>query len=152
MRILRPIGVLLAIVGALLLGLVAFSHPGRVAAITLLLLPDMFPTSPLRPLTWITQAPSFDEYSYDFSIGHVDSDVYLPAGGDRHGALIMLLGAVGFPRRDPALGRFADGRSRAGAVVMIPESSNLQQGEIQPGEVDGLLQAVAYLRDRPEVD
>jgi len=64
----------------------------------------------------------------------------------------LLLGAVGYPRRDPALVRFADGLSRAGAVVMIPESSNLQQGDILPGEVDGLLQAVAYLRARPEVD
>ena len=132
--------------------LVALTHPGRVAAKTLLLLPDMFPNSPLRPLAWVTGSPRVEEYNYDFSEGHVDSDVYLPPVGGRHGALILLLGAVGYPRRDPALVRFADGLSRAGAVVMIPESSNLQQGDILPGEVDGLLQAVAYLRTRPEVD
>jgi acetyl esterase/lipase len=132
--------------------LVVLTHPGRVAAKTLLLLPDMFPNSPLRPLAWVTGPPRVEEYNYDFSVGHVDSDVYLPAAGGRHGALILLLGAVGFPRRDPALVRFADGLSRAGAVVLIPESSNLQQGDILPGEVDGLLQAVTYLRARPEVD
>src|SRR5215208_2023157 len=87
--------------GLLLLVLVGLIHPWRVAAKTLLLLPDMFPTSPVRPLTWITATPGFDEYNYDFPAGHVDSDLYLPAGGDRHGALILLLGAVGYPRRDP---------------------------------------------------
>src|SRR5437764_7912659 len=138
-------------VALFLLLLVALTHPGRVAAKTLLLLPDMFPNSPLRPLTWVTGTPKVEEYNYDFSVGHVDSDVYLPAAGGRHGALILLLGAVGYPRRDPALVRFADGLSRAGAVVMIPESRNLQQGDILPSAVDGLLGAVAYLRTRPEV-
>jgi dienelactone hydrolase len=143
------IGLFLALA---LLVLVSVVHPWRVAAKTLLLLPDMFPTSPIRPLTWVTPPPRIEEYNYDFSVGHIDSDVYLPASGGQHGALILLLGAVGFPRRDPTLVRFADGLSRAGAVVMIPQSSNLQEGEIVPGEVDGLVQALAYLQARPEVD
>jgi acetyl esterase/lipase len=147
-RIFR-VGLLLALV---LLILVTVVHPWRVAAKTLLLLPDMFPTSPIRPLTWITPPPRLEEYNYDFAVGHIDSDIYLPASSGQHGALILLLGAVGFPRRDPTLVRFADGLSRAGAVVMIPESSNLQQGEILPGEVDGLVQALDYLQGRPEVD
>jgi acetyl esterase/lipase len=138
--------------GLLLVLVVSTIHPLRVGAKTLLLLPDMFPTSPIRPLTWITPAPRMEEYNYDFSVGHIDSDIYFPAWGRRHGALILLLGAVGYPRREPTLVRFADGLSRAGSVVMIPESSNLQQGEILPREVDSLVQAVAYLRSRPEVD
>lgn len=128
------------------------THPGRVAVKTVLLLPSMFPNAPVRPLEWLTAAPRREEYSYDIPGGHVDSDVYRPVGGGRHGAVIVLLGAVGYPRRDPALVRFAEGLSRAGAVVMVPESSNLQQGEIRPEEIEGLLHAVAYLRARPEVD
>jgi dienelactone hydrolase len=143
-----PLLVLLAST-LLVLGL---SHPGRVAFKTLLLLPDMFPTSPVRPLTWFTPEPRREEYNYDFSVGRVESDVYFPADGDRHGALILFLGAVGYPRREPALVRLADGLSRAGAVVMIPESSNLQQGDILPRETDGLIEAARYLREREEVD
>jgi dienelactone hydrolase len=138
--------------GLVALALVILVHPLRVGAKTLMLLPDLFPGSPVRPLTWVTPEPRVEEYNFDFSAGHVDSDVYLPSSPGRHGAVIVLLGAVGYPRRDPALVRFANGLSRAGAVVMIPESSNLQQGEILPGEVDGLLQAVSYLRSRPEVE
>lgn len=137
---------------ALLLLLGAASHPGRVAVKTALLLPSMFPNAPLRPLEWLGAAPRREEYSYAVAGAHVDSDVYLPAGAGRHGAVIVLLGAVGYPRRDPALVRFAEGLSRAGAVVMVLESRVLQQGEIHPEEVERLLHAVAYLRARPEVD
>ena len=69
--------------GALLLVLLAstllalgLSHPGRVAIKTLLLLPDMFPTSPVRPLTWFTPEPRREEYDYNFSVGRVESDIY----------------------------------------------------------------------------
>jgi acetyl esterase/lipase len=48
--------------------------------------------------------------------------------------------------------RFGEALARAGAVVMIPESETLSSGDITPGEVDNLLQALAYLRARPEVD
>ena len=137
---------------ALLIVLPLLTHPGRVAAKTLLLLPDMFPNSPVRPLTWVSGAPRLEERSFDWPGGHIDADLYLPASGGRHGALVLLLGAVGFPRRDPALVRFADGLSRAGAVVMIPESTNLQNGDILPTEVEGLILAVEHLRSRPEVD
>lgn len=143
---------LIPVVLALLVLLPLLTHPGRVAAKTLLLLPDMFPTSPVRPLTWVSGPPRLEEQTFDWPTGRIDADVYLPAAGGRHGAIILLLGAVGFPRRDPALVRFADGLSRAGAVVMIPESANLQNGDILPTEVEGLMMAVEYLRARPEVD
>ena len=151
LRPIRParLALTLLVLTLLLFGL---THPGRVAVKTLLLLPDMFPTSPLRPLTWLTGPPRFEEVAFDYPAGHIDADVYLPAEGDQHGALILLLGAVGFPRRDPSLVRFADGLSRAGAVVLIPESSNLAQGVITAGDVEGLLQVVGHLRTRPDVD
>jgi acetyl esterase/lipase len=150
-RLEHPLTLALLALAVLVAAMLA-SHPGRVAAKTLLLLPDMFPTSPIRPLTWLTGTPGFDEYSFQFPAGQVDADVYLPPRPGRHGAVILLLGAVGYPRRDPTLVRFADGLARAGAVVMIPESSNLQQGDILPEETEGLQAAVDYLRSRPEVD
>lgn len=128
------------------------SHPGQVALRTLLLLPDLFPGSPVRPLTLLSGPPTMIEHNYTIPTGTVEADVYLPAGGGRHGAMVMLLGAVGFPRRDPVLLRLADGLSRAGMVVMIPESSGLQNGVIDPREVDGLVEAVRFLAERPEVD
>ncbi|MCC7103841.1 MAG: dienelactone hydrolase family protein [Chloroflexi bacterium] len=116
------------------------------------MLTDLFPGSPVRPLTLISSPPRTVEHNYDVASGHVEADVYLPAGGGKHGALVLFLGAVGFSRRDPVLTRLADGLSRAGAVVMIPESSALASGTIDPREPDTLIEAVRFLADQPEVD
>lgn len=132
--------------------LAALTHPGRVAVKTLLLLPDLFPESPVRPLTWFTPAPVREEYRFEYPTGRVEADVYRPADDGRHGAMVLLLGARPFPKRHPALVRFADGLARAGAVVMIPESSNLLEGRILPEEREAIVQAFQLLRSRPYVD
>ena len=92
------------------------------------------------------------EYNFDIVTGRVESDVYVPDSRGPHGAIVLLLGAVGFPRREPIIVRLLDGISRAGAVVMVVQSSGLQNGVIDPREVDGLVEAVRFLADRPEVD
>src|SRR5262249_4821589 len=90
-RMIRPARLVPALLVLLALVL-AFSHPGQVALKTLLLLPDMFPTSPVRPLTWLTGPPRLEEVAFDYPAGHLDADVYLPAEDGPHGALILLLG------------------------------------------------------------
>jgi pimeloyl-ACP methyl ester carboxylesterase len=85
-------------------------------------------------------------------VGRVDGDLYVPGAGGRHGALILLLGARPLGRDEPILVRFAEGLSRAGAVVMIPASSNLAAGHVPPEEVDAIVEEVALLRARDDVD
>jgi acetyl esterase/lipase len=125
--------------------------PGRLVLKTLLILPELFPEAPARPLLWVSAPPRQEEYPYRSLAGSVESDLYLPAGDGPHGAVIVYTGVFGV-RRAPALVRFGETLARSGAVVMIPESSTLQAGDISPAEVDTLLQALAYLRQRPEVD
>ncbi|MBI4494096.1 MAG: hypothetical protein HY690_15015 [Chloroflexi bacterium] len=137
---------------ALLLVLALLSHPGQVAARSLLLLPDLFPDSPVRPLAWLTPSPERETLRYGYSAGQVEADVYHPAAGGRHGAAILELGARPVPKRDPLLVRFADGLARAGSVVMIPESDNLVAGRVLPQERDALVLAFQRLRAMADVD
>jgi dienelactone hydrolase len=146
----RAVRVALALT-TVFLALALLLPPGRVAVKVLAVLPEIFPDAPARPLTWVTPAPAREELSYDFPGGHMDSDLYLPAGDGPHGAVI-LYGGVFALRRDPSMVRFAEALSRAGAVVLVPESNGLLEGAITPEEVDGLLDAVAYLGTRAEVD
>ena len=141
---------LLVVLLALLIGMAA-SHPGRVGIKTLLILPEALPDPPARPLLWVTRQPIREEHAFESAAGHVDVDLYLPAGGGRHGAIVLYTGAFGL-RRDLAFVQVAEGLARAGAVVMVPESEALRSGELRPEEVDTLLKAVAFLRARPEVD
>jgi acetyl esterase/lipase len=140
------IGAILALTVGMLL-----THPGRVAMKTVLLLPELLPDPPFRPLLWVTSPPRHEEHGYDSAVGHVDFDLYLPSSKGKHGSVILYTGAFGL-RSDPSFVQFAEALARSGAVVMVPESAALRAGEILPGEVDALRQALAYLRGRPEVD
>ena len=142
---------LLAVLGLLVLLLVA-SHPGRVAIKSVLLLPEVFSQVPVRPLTWLTPEPRRETFAFDYSVGRVEGDLYLPGGPGRHGALILILGARPVANDAPILVRFAEGLSRIGAVVMVPASSNLAEGLVPPEEVDAIVEQVALLRSRDDVD
>jgi dienelactone hydrolase len=137
--------------GLLLGATIAFTPTGRVATKAILILPEVFPSAPVRPLLWFSSPPAQEEYSYTAADGQVDCDLYLPGGVGPHGSVILYTGAFGL-RRDPGFVQFAEALARSGAVVLAPESSALRAGEISPEEVGSLLEAVAYLRGRPEVD
>jgi dienelactone hydrolase len=150
----RLLGAVKLLTIGLLMGLATgaiLTHPGRVAVKSLLILPELFPDAPARPLQWVSAPPRHERYDYDSPAGQVQSDLYLPAGGGPHGAIIIYTGAFGL-RSEPSVARFGEALARAGAVVMIPESETLRSGDLTPGEVGNLLHALAYLRSRPEVD
>ena len=135
----------------MLVATLAFTDAGRVAAKAILIMPEVFPSAPVRPLLWLSSPPAHEEFSYIASDGQVDCDLYVPGGAGSHGGVILYTGAFGL-RRDPAFVQFAEALARSGAVVLVPESSALRAGEILTEEADSLLQAVDYLRARTEVD
>ena len=118
----------------------------------MLLLPEVFSQVPVRPLTWLTPTPRQETFAFDYSVGRVEGDLYLPGAAGRHGALILILGARPVANDAPVLVRFAEGLSRIGAVVMVPASSNLAAGLVPPEEVDAIVDEVALLRARDDVD
>lgn len=143
---------LAAVLAALLLAALVLTQPGRVAAKSVLLLPDLFPTSPLRPLAWLTPEPWVETITFDYAGGQAEADIYHPGPGGRRGALIVELGAWKVPKTDPALVRFANGLARAGAVVLVPESADLRAGRVLPEERDALVQAFLRLQAMDDVD
>jgi pimeloyl-ACP methyl ester carboxylesterase len=142
----------IALVALVLVGLLAATHPGRVAVKSVLLLPEAFSAVPVRPLAWITPQPRRETFLFDYSVGVVEGDLYAPSVAGRHGALVLILGARPLDRDDPILVRFAEGLSRAGALVMIPASSTLAEGRVLPEEVDAIARSVAFLEERDDVD
>ncbi|MFN8523982.1 MAG: hypothetical protein U0821_12855 [Chloroflexota bacterium] len=129
-----------------------YARPVRVAATSILLLPEIFENAPSRPLRWITEPPRREEIALRYSAGSVIGDLYVPATAGPHGAVILLLGARPAPRDDPTLTRFAEALGRAGAVVMVSESSNLSNGLVLPQEVDAVAEQIALLQARADVD
>jgi dienelactone hydrolase len=137
---------------ALLVLLLAFTHPVRVGLLALAVLPSAIESLPVDPLVQLTAKPSRESFAFEYAAGTVEGDVYSPGRGGRHGALILILGARPLDREDPTLVRFAEGLSRIGLVVLIPASSGLAAGRIVIEEVDAVVREVDLLQARPDVD
>lgn len=141
---------LFAFAGGLIALVVAGWHPARVAVQAILLLPAMFPSAPFDPLD-LAPAPVREQHTYTYSAGAVDAELFAPRGGQRHGAIVLLLGAGDLPRSDLAI-RFADALARLGIVTLVPESSGMLAERMTFDEVDALRSSLDLLVDRPEVD
>jgi hypothetical protein len=126
-------------------------HPARVAGQSLLLLPSMFPSAPVDPLTVLTAAPRRTSHAFDYSVGSIRADIFHPAGGGKHGAIVLLLGIGDLPRSDLAV-RFAEGLARLGVVVMLPEQSGLLAQRLTIDEVDGLRACFELVAAQEDVD
>jgi dienelactone hydrolase len=135
-----------------LLVLLAFTHPVRVALLALAVLPSAIGSLPFDPLVHLTPQPVRESFAFDYPVGTVEGDIYSPGRGGQHGAVILILGARPLDRDEPTLVRFAEGLSRAGLVVMIPASSGLAAGRIVIEEVDAVVGEVELLQARSDVD
>ncbi len=145
----RRIVLLVALIVIVLFGA---SHPGRVAIKSLLLLPNLFPGSTVRPLNWVSGTPRVETFEFDYAAGRVSVDVYHPASGGQHGAVLLVLGARSRPNDDPSVVGFADGLARAGTVVAVPESASLIAGHVLPDDAGMLVTSFQRLREMPDVD
>jgi hypothetical protein len=141
---------------ALFLGVVAIVamlgvwHPARVAAQALVLLPALFPSAPVDPLA-LTAAPVREMRTSAYAAGTVDSLIFHPASGGRHGAIMLLLGAGDLPRSDLAI-HFAEALARLGVVTMLPESSGMLAERLTFDEVDAIRVSLDTLRSEQDVD
>jgi dipeptidyl aminopeptidase/acylaminoacyl peptidase len=137
----------------LLLCTLALWRPARVAVQALLLLPALFPSTPVDPLALVTPPPRHEQQSLTYAdgTGTVDTQLYAPSDGGRHGAIVLLLGAGDLPRSDLAV-RFAEALARLGVVVSVPESSGMLAERMSFDEVDAIRASVNALRARPDVD
>jgi acetyl esterase/lipase len=145
------IGIFLVVVVALLGGLWANRYT-RVALTTASMMPDMFVDLPVSPLKLTTSEPIKEEVTFYNGSQEVTADLYRPSDGDRHGAVVVVIGAAPQARTDPRAVRLAKSAARAGTVVMIPDLKHLLRDELVPEDVEALVAAFLYLRGQQFVD
>jgi dienelactone hydrolase len=125
---------------------------GRTTTKSLLLLPNLIPNAPIRPINWVTRTP--DQTVVSFTDGEESwmADVYIPATEGPHPAIIVSLGVTPGGSEDDRIRRLGDGLARMGTVVLIPYSDNLNEKRVTLQEVDLLVAAFGHLEQRPDVD
>jgi acetyl esterase/lipase len=145
------IGVFLVLFVALVAGLWANRYT-RVALTTASIMPDLFVDVPVSPLKLTTSDPIKEEVTFYYGSQEAVADIYRPADGGRHGAMVVVIGAAPQARTDPRAVRLARNAARAGVVVMIPELKHLLHDEMVPDEIEELVAAFRYLRGQEFVD
>ncbi|NOZ06380.1 MAG: hypothetical protein GXP41_08540 [Chloroflexi bacterium] len=121
--------------------------PGRTAVEAALLVADVLPAVPVSPLELVTRPPRFEQVSYTAGGTTNLADLYRPPDDRPHSAIILALGFYPDYTEAPLAG-LAQALAREGIVVMMPHSTALEQGHLAPEEVESLVAAFQYLRQR----
>jgi len=146
-----PLLAVLAVLGALAAGLFG-THYGRLAFTSAAFLPDLMVDLPVRPVTWFTSDPVRERITLHYADGKtMPADIYRPPHG-RHGAIVFVMGAPPLEPDDSRLIRLADSTARAGYVMIIPFSPDLENELIAREEPDAYVAAFQYLRQQSYVD
>jgi acetyl esterase/lipase len=120
-----PILVVLALAAGLLAGCWLLAPPARGAVRTARLMPAFFAGLPVQPEAWGREPPAVSVEPIAAS-GPASLHIYRPREG-RYPALIFSLGVNPAPPDDPRVVRLLAGLARAGLVVMLLQSTALDQ-------------------------
>src|SRR3990167_10315953 len=123
--ILINLAVILAIVAGLA---VFFTTPfGQPALKTILLVPEVVPSFPVKPLGWVSKAPAVSEVNLQVGDKDIKADLYKPQDNKMHPAIVFTLGTV-ITRKDETVAKFAKTLSRLGLVVLVPDLPDFLSG------------------------
>ena len=150
MRMLRRISLLFLIFGLLATSCLTSAQERSIFK-SALLLTEVLPQIPIKPLTFIGEPIREEHTVYGGADPALSGDLYLPSGAGPYGAILIYLG-IASPADDPYAQALVRGLAKQGIVVLVHQSSRMEAGIIDTSEIEGIVQAVRYLHGRPEVD
>ena len=114
---------------------------------------QVLPTVPIKPSQWFTAMPERREISYPLDNGGTGiADLYIPADGDKHSAVLFFLGVNPAGKDDERIVNLGNAVARTGIVVMIPWSERMAQRRVTEQEAGDLVKGFEYLRSLDMVD
>ena len=108
---------------------------------------------PIQPQSWFTNEPVRREVTYPQAGNTGVADIYRIPDDRERAAVLLFLGANAAGREDEDVVNLGNALARAGFVVMFHWSPTMAlQYNIDPSEIDNLVWAFQYLREREFVD
>ena len=130
--------------------------PGRAVVKALLFIPEIVPGVPVRPQQWLVGEPTYQPVRFPAGDTEGGGDLYIPAGGGKHPAVVLFFGVIPAGPAgpdDPRIVNLAQGLARSNMVVLIPWSDVMTASyRLDPGAVDLLVGAFRYLEEHPAVN
>ena len=118
----------------------------------MVLLLKVYPMLPSRPVDWVTPSPVVERVTYPTQDGTAEGDLYRPASGGPHPALLVCLGVVPFAVEHPQVPRLGAALARAGVAALRHWSPAMRDLSFDPEDVENLALAYRWLSERPDVD
>lgn len=131
---------------------------GRVGVEAAIYLPDMVlqVPVPIRPVELLTDKPAREHVEIPYVSRNgprtVEADLYTPAHGRDHVAVVFSMGAPPLALEDDRLVRIAEDSARSGVVMLVPFSERLDDELIEPEEIDALVAEFQYVQRVAGVD
>ena len=130
----------------------SFTPQGRAGFHTVLFVMQ-FLEVPVQPQPWFTKEPVRREVTYPQAVGTGVADIYRIPDDKERAAVLLFLGANAAGRDDEDVVNLGNALARAGFVAMFHWSPTMAlQYNIDPSEIENLVWAYQYLREREFVD
>ena len=124
---------------------------GRSSIKAFLFIPQVISGAP-RPLEYVTPSPSRESINFLTLNGQqAKADLYIPAGKNRHPAVVFFMGVIPPDSDDSRIIALAEGLARTGMIVMIPWLDTQYNNRIEESDIAKLVDAFIYLEDHPQV-
>jgi acetyl esterase/lipase len=137
----RVLGVGLAATAAILVAPFA-----RDAAVTALLMTQLL--RPLQPgfLERLTAPPEEVRLTFQGTRRPMEANLYVPSGGGRHAAVLLVHGVVETGKDDRRMVWLARLLARAGFVVLVPDFLGFKSLRLRVSDIGEMVDAVSHLR------
>ena len=129
-----------------------WARPIETHAKTLLLLSEVFPQAPVKPLSVLTDPPVHRKIQLASQQGTIVADLFVPTPRSGHSgrhttpAVMLAMGVKTKARDKPLLLNFAQALSRLGYVVLWPRLQALDQGLSMLEQPDTFIVSFRYLK------
>ena len=142
----------LVLLSSLLSLFLTFTPQGRAGFHTVLFVLQVLEV-PVQPQPWFTREPVRLEVTYPQADGTGVADIYRIPDDKERAAVLLFLGANAAGRDDEDVVNLGNALARAGFVAMFHWSPTMAlQSNIDPSELENLVWAFQYLRERQFVD
>ena len=140
------------VLSSLLILFLTFTPQGRAGFHTVLFVLQILEV-PVKPQPWFTKEPVRREVTYPQADGTGVADIYRIPDDKERAAVLLFLGANAAGRDDKDVVNLGNALARAGFVAMFHWSPTMAlQFNIDPTEIENLVWAFQYLREREFVD
>lgn len=140
--ILINLAIVLAVVAVLA---IFFATPfGRPVFKTILLIPEVLPEFPVKPLKFFSKEPKIEEISLQIPGKEIKADLYRPNDNKRHPGLVVALG-TDVTRKNSVLVPVVHALARLGFVVLVPDLPDFISGFVWTDSSEALISSFEFL-------